>query len=717
MQQERPFSEFQLSEKLLGNLESAGFKFASPIQDLTIGPILEGQDIFALAETGSGKTGSFVIPIIELITRSEEATDTGSYVILSPTRELAQQTRTVVEELGKGLDITSASIIGGEDIQKQIDKIKQGAKILVCTPGRLVDLKKQKIIDLNKVKGIVFDEADRLFDMGFAGEIESILQACPKSRQIIMVSATGHMEVLKTAYKYHSQPLEIKLNQDELVVDSIDHHLAMLSADEKMPLLVKTLREHEDAYALVFCNTQYQTHLVAEWLKSMEFKAKPISGRLAQNKRTKLMEEFRDKTVTILVCTDVAARGLDIKDINLVINYDMPSEAANYVHRVGRTGRAGASGKAISFCAHEDCENLEAIYKLLDQKIPKMELSDEDFAAKVTRKPRIDGKTLRLRSEGDDSRRSGRDRKRNRDDRPDSRNREDGRRRDKSQPEREQKALEPLEVEKVNLPSFISYPDSEQTPVDTRVYQITSDNLKQAKEFAASYFRVRDIGLIEEQVLVKGRKKFFLFGPRTNTYKLTLKPIFKRILTPVLEDILALSYLDIKPEVSYKNGSVRVYLQGKDLTQTLDNKFEFCNGLESYCKAYLTKKVFLPKNFRLSVLISKFDENNPKPARDSRKGGDHKRNDRGRRPRSDKRGSRGRRDDRGQRSYVDEKQILKIAEETKDEVMQSKSKVIMKPLNPAERRLVHQFISDFPELSTSSIGDGRLKKIEVEYKA
>jgi superfamily II DNA/RNA helicase len=387
------FEELNLSQELIDTLNGMGFESATNVQSKTIAPILNSQDIFVQAKTGSGKTGSFAIPIMELLNSSENPAE--MFFVLSPTRELAQQTYSLFEKLCEPFQIKATCVIGGESIERQKQLISEGTQVLVATPGRLNDLINQKVVDPTLCRGLVMDEADRLFDMGFKADIEMVFKKIPKSRQLIMVSATNNMDVLNIAYKYHSHPTEIKIDVDEVVVDKIDHRMVMMAKQEKMSVLVNLLNKNKDTYAMVFCNTQYQTHFVAEWLRQLGFKAMPISGRLPQNKRSKLMADFRDRETTILVCTDVAARGLDIEDLTLVINYDLPSEASNYVHRVGRTGRAGKQGVAVSFCAHEDCDHFDAIAELVGN-IPQLDLEDSDFKAELGRAPKIDRKTLRL---------------------------------------------------------------------------------------------------------------------------------------------------------------------------------------------------------------------------------------------------------------------------------------------------------------------------------
>lgn len=626
---------------------------------MTMEPILSGKDIFAQAETGSGKTGAFVIPILEQILRDNKEGSIGAhesrYVILSPTRELAQQTFKVCNMFGKELGIDSCCVIGGENIDKQKKLINEGVHILVATPGRMVDLIKQKVVALKECKAVVFDEADRLFEMGFKKDIEFILGSTPKERQIIMLSATSNQEVLSTVYKFNSHPEELKLNEDSLLVDHLDHKLAMVEKKEKFPLLVSLLRKKEDAYAIVFCNTQFQTHSVAEWLRAMGFKAKPISGRMAQNKRTKLMKDFREKKVTILVCTDVAARGLDIKDVNLVINYDLPPEAANYVHRIGRTGRAGEEGQAISFCAYEDCEYLDPIYELIDAKIPKMDLSDDDFAKDLCKKPFIDKKSLKVVT----------------DDRPD-RNKDKPKHK-KENRERRERPKQEMKEKKERVPR-----ERNEKRVDRRFFEFTSTSEKIATIKAMDFFTIHDEGLIGHEILEQGPKKFFLFGPRQTKYKFFIKPIYKKILLPFLIEIVTRMHLDLYVKVAFKPNTLYVNFSGKDEKFLTENKFELLNAFEYLIKNYLQSRVVLHSNLKIQVKCSK----GKAQSKDSK----------------------------------DEQRILKIAKSMRKKVLEKKEPIKLKPMNSAERRIVHQFFQDDKQIKTSSIGEGRLKQVELSLK-
>ncbi|MCO4794011.1 MAG: DEAD/DEAH box helicase [Bacteriovoracaceae bacterium] len=659
------FTNFELNQVLIDSLHKSGFQKASAIQEMTITPILEGKDIFAQAETGSGKTGAFAIPIIEHILRNGEENAKEQpirYVVLSPTRELAQQTFKVFNMFGKELGIESACVIGGESMDKQKDAIKNGVQVLVATPGRLKDLINQKVVKLADCKGVVFDEADRLFDMGFKKDIEYILGKISNNRQLIMVSATTNLDVLNTAHKFRSHPVELKLNQDGgILVDSIKHSLAMVSSDEKFPLLINLLRKEEDTYAIVFCNTQFQTHLVAEWLRAMGFKAKPISGRLPQNKRTKLMEEFRSREVMILVCTDVAARGLDIKDVSFVINYDLPQEAANYVHRIGRTGRAGKEGKAISLCAHEDCEFLDDIYKYIDQKIEKMPLSNDDFATDICKRPRIDYKTLRVMDDSDRSR--GKDRN--------SRNDKRGDRGTKGRQTRDHKP-DPILANYKRPDRPADEPGYQGPPINRKELKMTCSSEKELVDKAFRWFEVKDKELLNIDVLKEGRKKFFFFGPRTNEYKVTIKPIYKKLLEPFIKEMITWIGLDLEVRVSFKRPSLRVSFSGKDEVLMVKNDNEMLESFEHLIKKYLSQKVRTHDGLKINVRCHN-------------------------------------------QSKKQESGLLALVDKLAKKVMDTGKAVSMrKSLNPAERRLVHQHLENNKKVTTLSKGDGRLKKIEIK---
>lgn len=549
---------------MLANLTKLNFTEPTQIQEKTLEILLEGKDLFAQAETGSGKTLAFSIPIIHSILQNK--TQGIHSLIICPTRELSQQITSVIEVLTKDLDIRFACVIGGEDIEKQIQKINDSVNIIIGTPGRICDLLNQGVIKLENLKSIAFDEVDRLFDMGFKKEIDAILQATSESRQLILFSATNNNEVFNTAYRFGGNPVEVKLNEDQLVVDNIDHSMAMVNSAEKMSLLVGILDKNQDSYAMVFCNTQFQTHLVAEWLMKMNYKAKAISGRLPQNQRTKLMEDFREKKITILVCTDVAARGLDIKDITLVINFDLPFEAENYVHRIGRTGRAGEKGIAISFCAYEDCESLDKISELLGTDIPKFNFSDEDLAKKIAAKPYLDKKTLKVIV------------------------------REKPVREIKKRKFEPKQF-KDDVMDISDYKEKE----SSKCFSIESYDFAQASKKALSHFMLKDKFLLGHDVVKTGAKKYFLFGPRKVEYTFFVKPIFKRLLTPFFIDLFKKMHLQLFVRIAYVNSVVTIHFSGKDINMLFDNNKDLLFALEHLTQKYLYKYFSIASSLKVKM--------------------------------------------------------------------------------------------------------------------
>jgi superfamily II DNA/RNA helicase len=559
------------------------------------------------------------------------------------------------------MGIQSVCVIGGESFDKQKELIGKDPKVIVGTPGRICDLIKQKVIKAKDCNCVIFDEADRLFEMGFNKDNEYVLRSVKPTRQLIMVSATNNQEIFRTAYKFNSNPEEVKLNEDSLTVDNINQQIAMISEEEKMPYLVNLLRKNDDNYAIIFCNTQYMTSLVAIWLEQMDFKVKPISGRLPQNTRTKLLQDFRDKKINILVCTDVAARGLDIKDVNLVVNWDMPHEAPNYVHRIGRTGRAGKSGLAVGFCGYEDSENFEAITQYIGMSIPKADIEDEDFATDVVKRPRIDSKTLKPYE-----------------------NKPRVEKKKYEKPKQEKKHMENKTVRK-ETDSKTKAPARE-VKIYERFYEIRSYSFDEAKTKALNYFAINEESILEHEVTGKGKKKFFFFGAQEVNYKFKIKPIYRKILLPFLIKTIKIMGLKIYVNVIYKDPNVSVIFSGEDSGLLLKNKFALHNALKDLSLTYLRNKVTMSSNTKITYRTEAGD----KPGKD---------NTRARSPRP-----------------ADPKQeawLQKKADEAKKEVLETKSAFLMKKLNPADRRLVHQYIEKDEQFKSSSVGDGRFKQVEI----
>ena len=563
---ETTFEQFSLDPSLVENLKKQNFINATPVQANAIPLILEGKDILAQAETGSGKTGAFVIPMLQKLMGKETHKTEGKclaapyFVVMSPTRELAQQTYEVCQNFGKSLGINSALIIGGESADKQKDILKEGIHILIATPGRLKDLFKQRVVTFDKCEGIVLDEADRLLDMGFKEEINFILRAVPKTRQFLMFSATVHLDVLNIAYRFHSVPVEIKLNTEKMIVEKINHTMAHLGDNEKMSMLVSILKSNSETYAMVFCNTKSETMIVSQWLQNLGIKAQGITGDLPQNKRSKLLEDFKSKKTQILVCTDVAARGLDIKDIKLVVNYDLPQDASNYVHRIGRTGRAGKDGRAISFCGYKDCDFLDAIEGFLEMKVPREEVTDEMLEVEVGPRPRPAVKERR----------------------------EEPPRRAREERPRRPREVKPREVKPRVL-----------TPLKLKTEKVSSWSLNKARKIAFDLFPIKNIETLKHIVVSTGKRSFFGLGPNVKTFEFSLKANYKEILENTVESLIKKSALEVSFITKTKPNYLRISFAGKDEKTLLENNAELLNDISFLSKRILSKYVSIDAKVRI----------------------------------------------------------------------------------------------------------------------
>ena len=361
------FDELQLSRTLQKAITDIGFEETTPIQSEIIPLMLEGKDVIGQAQTGTGKTVAFAIPIIERIDRNLKEIQA---VILCPTRELAIQ---VTEEFRKLLkykdEISVISVYGGQDINRQFKALKKGPQILVGTPGRTIDHLNRGSIKFNNVKIAILDEADEMLDMGFQDDIELILQSAPNERQTAMFSATMPKEFLKLTKKYQKDPKFIDVTFHKLSVPKIDQVYFEISEKSKPEALARLLDLHNIKLALVFCNTKNQVDILVDLLKNRGYFAEGLHGDLTQAKRDKVMQGFRNGTVEVLVATDVAGRGLDVNNVEAVFNYDLPYDDEDYIHRIGRTGRAGKTGKAFSFIVGKEIYNLKRIERTYNIKI------------------------------------------------------------------------------------------------------------------------------------------------------------------------------------------------------------------------------------------------------------------------------------------------------------------------------------------------------------
>lgn len=365
------FVEFGLDERLLKGIEAAGYVSCTPVQEEVIKASQDGSDLYVQSQTGTGKTAAYLVAVINEMITKEEAKGK-KLLVLVPTRELAVQ----VEEEAKVLVGTSGlkafSVYGGVGYEKQISTLKKGVDIVIGTPGRVIDLQEAGNLDLSNAAFCVIDEADRMFDMGFYPDLRQILKCIPEAeaRQTMLFSATLNSYVKNLAWEYTRDPKEITIEAENITVSEIQQELLHVSSSDKMKLLIGILKNENPASAIVFCNTKRSCEVVAKRLQINDIKADFLIGDLPQSKRLKLLNSFKAGQVPVLVATDVAARGIDVDDLAMVINFDLPVEAENYVHRIGRTARAGKSGKAYTFCSEQDVYNLPAIERYVEMSIP-----------------------------------------------------------------------------------------------------------------------------------------------------------------------------------------------------------------------------------------------------------------------------------------------------------------------------------------------------------
>lgn len=365
------FSEFSLHGDLQKGIAAAGYITCTPVQEQVLKNSLDGTDLYVQSQTGTGKTAAYLVSIIqELLTRQESAGKKA--LIMVPTRELAVQVEEEAKTLLSGTRLSVFSFYGGVGYEKQIAALKKGIDIIVGTPGRVIDLQEGKQMDLQNVSFLVIDEADRMFDMGFYPDLRTLLKVLPpvEQRQTMLFSATLNSYVKNLAWEYTRDAKEITIEADNITVDEIDQELLHVSSDEKMKLLVGILRHEKPASVLIFCNTKRGCEVLAKRLQLNGFQCDFIIGDLPQSKRLKVLDDFENGKIPILVATDVAARGIDVSDLSMVINYDLPNEAENYVHRIGRTARAGKSGKAYTFCSEQDVYSLPPIERYIEKPIP-----------------------------------------------------------------------------------------------------------------------------------------------------------------------------------------------------------------------------------------------------------------------------------------------------------------------------------------------------------
>jgi len=428
------FTDLNLHPSVLAGVESLGFTECTDIQSVAIPLLLEGKDVAGLSQTGTGKTAAYLLPLMDRILRSQEtlsetqaatseirnlesnvdsesspattASDEASEfdtekkssrffenwragnfcLVLVPTRELAEQVRENIQQLGTSAGMTSVAVYGGMSYEPQKKALNRGVHFVIATPGRLIDLYKEHVVDLNQVRAIIFDEADRMFDMGFKEDMKYILKRIPKDRQFVVFSATLNFDVMNVAYEFGSNPIELNVSKDQAKAENVTDEVFHVGDNDKPKYLISLLKKHKPKQAIVFSNFKHQVERIAEFLSQNGIPAMGISSLLTQGQRNRVMEQFKDEAQSlnnILIATDVAARGLDVKGVDLVINYELPDDPENYVHRIGRTGRAGAKGLAYSLASDRDVEALSRIENYLGHKITIGWLDDTDIVQEI----------------------------------------------------------------------------------------------------------------------------------------------------------------------------------------------------------------------------------------------------------------------------------------------------------------------------------------------
>lgn len=375
------FEELDIPEQVLEGIRAAGFAECTPVQAQTLPEALRGRDIAAQAQTGTGKTAAFLIAVFSRMFRQPSPGQGPSprALVIAPTRELAVQIDAEARIIGSPAGFRIVPVFGGVDYEKQLQRIAQGVDMLVGTPGRLIDYLKQGVYNLKKTQFLVIDEADRLFDMGFISDIRFLIRrmAPYNRRQSLLFSATLSHRVLELSYEHMNNPELFKITPGQVTVEQVEQEIYHVGSAEKFGLLLGILRREPHGRYLIFSNMKSTAERLEMFLNANGFAAAAITGDVPQRKRLKVLEQFKDGTLPILVATDVASRGLHIEGVTHVINYDLPEDAEDYVHRIGRTARAGAGGKAISLACEDYVFSLPDIEEYIRQKIPVVPLTEE----------------------------------------------------------------------------------------------------------------------------------------------------------------------------------------------------------------------------------------------------------------------------------------------------------------------------------------------------
>ncbi len=376
------FDDYSFSDEVKMSIGKLGFKRPTDIQYKCIPPILKGEDLLAIAQTGTGKTAAFAIPIIEKLhtkKKSQSRKDGIKTLVMVPTRELAIQIQEVFEKLANNTRVKSFCVFGGVEQGPQIQKLEKGIDVLIATPGRMFDLVSQGYIKLNRIDTLVLDEADHMLDLGFIKDIRDLMRHLPKQRQTLFFSATIDKEIKKLAYSLVINPIRIQISPKDPVSKNVDHAVAHIEMDDKRFFLERMIKNEAEKKFLIFTRTKVRAERVLKAMARVDITAMSIHGDKEQKDRLDVMNKFKKGETKVLIATDISARGIDIPNVDYVVNYDMPEQAENYVHRVGRTGRGKNKGQAYSFCSKEEMPLLQEIETLIGKKIQVLELDYAEY--------------------------------------------------------------------------------------------------------------------------------------------------------------------------------------------------------------------------------------------------------------------------------------------------------------------------------------------------
>lgn len=375
------FEQYNIDEGIKTAISKLGYEKPTDIQFKSIPPILKGEDVLAIAQTGTGKTAAFAIPILHILQdrKIEGRPDGVKCLVMAPTHELALQIESVFYQLGKHTRITSFCIHGGVDQEPQIKQLNKGVDVLIATPGRMFDLVSQKALNLDRVEILVLDEADHMLDLGFIKDIRDLMRHLPRKRQTLFFSATINEKIKNLAYSLVTDAIRIQISPKDPVAKNIEHAVAFVEMDDKRFFLEDLLKNNIEKKILVFVRTKVRAERVKKAMERVEIVTNTIHSDILQEEREATMQDFRTGHLKVLIATDVSARGIDIPNVEYVINYDLPDSAEYYVHRIGRTGRGNQKGQAISFCSTEEKPLLEEIEKNLGKPIHRIEISKNDY--------------------------------------------------------------------------------------------------------------------------------------------------------------------------------------------------------------------------------------------------------------------------------------------------------------------------------------------------